>query len=106
MNTMLKFSDKSKAKQYFADPEDFADAAHRWLDAGYQPVAWHTYTKSDGKQETKPFQWKKKILSITHEDVPIFFWFLSRMYARSVRQIGLLASSNRKWPGVFDAPQG
>ena len=36
----------------------------------------------------------------------INFWFLSRMYARSVRQIGLLASSNRKWPGVFDAPQG
>jgi len=28
------------------------------------------------------------------------------MYARSVRQIGLLASSNREWPGVFDAPQG
>ena len=33
-------------------------------------------------------------------------WFLSRMYARSVRRIGLLASSNRQQPAAFDAPQG
>ncbi len=36
----------------------------------------------------------------------IVLWFVSQMYARSVRQIGLLASSNRQRPAVFDAPQG
>ena len=73
MTKLNVFKKKSNKNQLFAGLTDFADAAHRWLDAGYQPVAWRIHAQPNGTKKALPFKWKEKILSITHDDVPKFF---------------------------------